>query len=181
MSRIGKEPVKIPDGVEIQLTDCGVSVKGPKGTLRQDISKDIIVEINKDENVVTVKPISEEKSLWAKWGLYRVLIRNMVVGVTVGYQKTLVIEGIGYKAEVKGSNVLVSAGYSHPVLYMEKKGVKLTIDGPTKIIVTGIDKQIVGQVAAEIRSIRPPEPYKGKGIRYIDEHIIRKAGKTGVK
>ncbi len=181
MSRIGKEPVKIPDGVEIQLTDEVVSVKGPKGSLSQKLTNEIKIEINKQEKVLTVKPTSDEKKSIAQWGLYRVLVNNMVIGVTAGFQKILEIEGIGYKAEMKGSNLLVSAGFSHPIMYMPHKGVTLGVDGPNKVVISGINKQIVGQVAAEIRGIRPPEPYKGKGIRYQGEHIIRKAGKTGVK
>ncbi len=181
MSRIGKEPVTIPEGVEIQLKDEVVSVKGPKGSLSQKLTNEIKIEINKQEKVLTVTPISDEKKSIAQWGLYRVLINNMVIGVTAGFQKILEIEGIGYKAEMKGSNLRVSAGYSHPIMYMPREGVTLGVDGPSKVVISGIDKQIVGQVAAEIRGIRPPEPYKGKGIRYQGEHIIRKAGKTGVK
>lgn len=181
MSRIGKEPVKIPEGVEIQLDNSVISVKGPKGSLSQKLTNEVKIEINKQEKVLTVTPTSDEKKSIAQWGLYRVLINNMVIGVTAGFQKILVIEGIGYKAEMKGSNILISAGYSHPTMYMSREGVTLGVEGPTKVVVSGINKQIVGQVAAEIRGIRPPEPYKGKGIRYQDEHIIRKAGKTGVK
>lgn len=181
MSRIGKEPVTIPEGVEIQLDDEVVSVKGPKGLLSQKLTNEIKIEINKQEKILTVNPTSDEKKSIAQWGLYRVLINNMVIGVTTGFQKILEIEGIGYKAEMKGSNLLVSAGYSHPIMYMPHEGVTLGVDGPSKVVISGIDKQIVGQVAAEIRGIRQPEPYKGKGIRYQGEHIIRKAGKTGVK
>ncbi len=181
MSRIGKEPVTIPEGVEVDLQDEIISVKGPKGSLSQKLTNEVKIEINKQDKVITVSPTSDEKKSTAQWGLYRVLVNNMVTGVTAGFQKILVIEGIGYKAEMKGSNVLVSAGYSHPIMYMPREGITLGLDGPTKIIVSGTSKQMVGQVAAEIRGIRPPEPYKGKGIRYQDEHIIRKAGKTGVK
>ncbi len=181
MSRIGKEPVKILDGVEIEVKSGNITVKGPKGVLSQKLTNEVKVEINQEDKVLTVAPVTDNKKSWSQWGLYRILINNMVIGVTAGFQKILEIEGIGYKAEMKGSNILVSAGYSHPTLYMSREGVTLGIDGPSRIVVSGIDKQIVGQVAAEIRNIRPPEPYKGKGIRYQGERIIRKAGKTGVK
>ncbi len=181
MSRIGKEPVAIPDNVEVQLDDTSISVKGPKGTLSQQITSEVTVTIDKEKKVLTVAPVSDEKKSWSQWGLYRVLINNMIKGVSSGFQKVLEIDGIGYRAEMKGSNIQIAAGYSHPILYMPREGVTLGTDGPAKIIVSGIDKQKVGQVAAEIRNIRPPEPYKGKGIRYQGEHIIRKAGKTGIK
>lgn len=181
MSRIGKKPVSIPEGVSIELNNNVITVKGPKGSLSQELSSDVTVTVNDQERVLTVAPVSDEKKSWAQWGLYRILIHNMVTGVSSGFQKVLEIEGIGYKAEMKGSNLLVSAGYSHPIMYMPHEGVTLGTDGPSKIVVSGINKQIVGQVAAEIRKIRPPEPYKGKGIRYQGEHIIRKAGKTGIK
>lgn len=179
MSRIGKMPVAIPDGVEINISDNTISVKGPKGSLTQDMSSDIKVEINKEEKMVHVSPTSEGKKQSGMWGLYRVLIDNMVTGVTKGFKKVLEIQGIGYKAEKKGSNLLISAGYSHPVLFVACDGISLDAETPTKIVVTGIDKQRVGQIASEIRGIRPPEPYKGKGIRYEGEYVRRKAGKTG--
>lgn len=181
MSRIGKLPIAIPESVNVEISHNEVTVKGPKGRLCQNISKDILVEIDQLEKVVRVKPISDSKQLWAQWGLYRVLIQNMVTGVNTGFQKILEIVGVGYKAEMRGNNLQISAGYSHPVIFFPPKDVTLGIDGPLKIIVSGIDKQKVGQVAAEIRSVRPPEPYKGKGIHYQDETIIRKAGKTGAK
>ncbi len=179
MSRIGKKPVQIKDGVEVNISEDVVHVKGSKGSLSQTVSNDIKVTINKEDKTVTVLPVSDDKKLWGKWGLYRVLIDNMINGVSEGFKKVLEINGIGYKAEMKGSGLLVSAGYSHPILYMPCEGIELGIDGPTKIIITGINKQKVGQVAAEIRNIRPPEPYKGKGIRYENEKIKRKVGKTG--
>lgn len=181
MSRIGKVPVKIPDGVQIQLSEGIMTVKGPKGSLSQEISDDVRIDINDQEKRATVTPASDDKKLRAQWGLYRVILSNMVTGVTSGFQKVLEIEGIGYKAELKGKNLSISAGYSRPVLYEPCEGVTLGLESPVKIVVSGIDRQAVGQTAAEIRSIRPPEPYKGKGIRYRGEHIIRKAGKTGVK
>jgi large subunit ribosomal protein L6 len=181
LSRIGKEPVVIPDGVEIQLDTTSITVKGPKGSLTQKLTDVVKVTVNKEKKLLTVAPVTDDKNSRGQWGLYRVLINNMVKGVSVGFQKVLEIEGIGYKAEMKGSNIQISAGYSHPILYMPRPGVTMRMEGPTQIVVKGIDKQAVGQVAAEIRNIRPPEPYKGKGIRYQGEHIIRKAGKTGIK
>lgn len=181
MSRIGKVPVKIPDGVQIQLSEGVLTVKGPKGSLSHEISDGITVDINDQEKSAAVTPVSKDKKSSAKWGLYRVILNNMVTGVTAGFQKVLEIEGVGYKAELKGNNLSISAGYSKPVIYQPREGVTLGTEGPVKIIISGIDKQAVGQTAAEIRSIRPPEPYKGKGIRYKGEHIHRKAGKTGVK
>jgi large subunit ribosomal protein L6 len=181
LSRIGKSPVKLPDGVEVKVAENVVSVKGLKGTLTQSVSQDFKVAVNVKEKIVTVAPVSDNKNVWAKWGLYRVLINNMVKGVTEGYQKILEIEGIGYKAEMKGQNLMLLVGFSHPAMYIPPSGIKFTTEGPAKIIINGIDKQLVGQVAAEIRNIRPPEPYKSKGIRYQGEHIKRKAGKTGTK
>lgn len=181
MSRIGKVPVTIPDGVQIQIANGVLTVKGPKGSLSQNISDNVRIDYNDQEKCATVSPATDDKKNWAQWGLYRVLLNNMVTGVTVGFQKTLEIEGIGYKAELKGKNLSVSAGYSKPVIYEPRDGVTLGVEGLLKIVVSGIDKHAVGQAAAEIRSIRPPEPYKGKGIKYKGEHIHRKAGKTGVK
>jgi large subunit ribosomal protein L6 len=172
-------PVQIPDGVEINITDNIVSVKGSKGSLSQEISKDIKIDFIEKERQLNVSPATDDKELWGMWGLYRVLINNMVIGVTSGFKKVLEIQGIGYKVEKKGSNLLISAGHSHPVLFLATEGISLDTEGLTRIIVSGIDKQRVGQVAAEIRSLRPPEPYKGKGIRYEGEYIRRKAGKTG--
>ena len=181
MSRIGKVPVKIPDGVQIQLSEGIITVKGLKGSLSQKISSDVKIDINDKEKVLTVSSSYDDRKFWAQWGLYRILVSNMVTGVITGFQKVLEIEGIGYKAELKGKKLSISAGFSHPILYEPREGVTLSLEGPLKIVVSGIDKQAVGQVAAEIRKIRPPEPYKGKGIRYRGEHIHRKAGKTGVK
>ena len=181
MSRIGKAPVKIPEGVEVQLSEGAITVKGPKGSLSQKISSDVKIDVNDKEKVLTVSSVYDNRKFWAQWGLYRILINNMVTGVTSGFQKVLEIEGIGYKAELKGKNLSISAGLSRPILYEPPEGVTISLEGPLKIVINGINKQAVGQVAAEIRKIRPPEPYKGKGIRYQGEHIRRKAGKTGVK
>ncbi len=179
MSRIGKQVISIPDGVEIKISDAEVSVKGPKGELSQTISEEVTFEYDKDAKEVVCKPVGEGKSVSAKWGLYRVLVNNMVVGVSAGFAKTLIVDGVGYRAELKGKNLLINAGFSHPFMYVPQDGITFTIEGQNKVTVAGIDKQKVGQVAAEVRAIRPPEPYKGKGIRYEDEHIIRKAGKAG--
>ncbi len=180
MSRIGKKPVHIPQGVEITLSDGKTSVKGPKGTLSQKISDDINITIDKENNILNITPVSNDKKIWSKWGLYRVLINNMIIGVTKGFQKALEMEGVGYRAAMKDKKLQISAGYSQPVIFNPGEGITLAVEGVSKIIVSGIDKQLVGQTAADIRSIRPPEPYKGKGIHYQGEHIIRKAGKTGL-
>lgn len=181
MSRVGKTLIKLPTGVSVQLSGGVVAVKGPKGSLSQKMHDNLKIEINEQEKAMQVLPINPDKNISSQWGLYRVLINNMIIGVTTGFQKVLEIEGIGYKAEMKGKNLMISVGYSHPILFTPPPGVTLGIDGPTKVVISGVDKQVVGQIAAEIRNVRPPEPYKGKGIRYQGEHIIRKAGKTIVK
>ncbi len=179
MSRIGKEPVAIPDGVEVSLDDGVITVTGPQGTLTQEIHPDITVTIADGEIVVT-RP-DDEREHRALHGLTRALIANMVIGVTQGYQRNLRIVGVGYRAEAKGSDrIVVQVGYSHPVEVVAPEGVTLTVPTPTRIEVRGADKQRVGQVAADIRAIRRPEPYKGKGIRYEDEHVRRKSGKAAI-
>ncbi|MBD3344870.1 MAG: 50S ribosomal protein L6 [Chitinivibrionales bacterium] len=179
MSRLGKLPVVIPDGVEVKKEGRSVVVKGPKSRLTQNVSEKINVEI-KDKEVI-LSPVSEDGELKAEWGLYRVLINNMVTGVSTGFQRVLEIIGVGYKAELKGNDLNISVGYSKPVLFKAVEGVTYKTEGPTKIIIEGADKQKVGQVAANIRAIRPPEPYKGKGIRYQNEYVRRKAGKSAAK
>ncbi|MDG5813730.1 50S ribosomal protein L6 [Chitinispirillales bacterium ANBcel5] len=176
MSRIGKLPVKIPSGVQVKLEGQLLEVKGTKGTLSREVPDTIKVEISDSELKLNVTDDTRETK--ALWGLYRVLINNMIIGVTTGYKRELEVVGVGYKAELKGKDLNISAGLSSPVLFKARPGVTLGIDGPTKIVVEGIDKQAVGQVAADIRKIRPPEPYKGKGIRYAGEQIRRKAGKA---
>lgn len=156
-----------------------VTVKGPKGTLTQDVRPDVLVEVDGKE--VRCVPQSDKKETRARWGLYRMLVHNMVVGVSAGFSKTLEIIGVGYRAEMKGSDLSIAVGYSHPVVVKPEEGITLKTEGNNKVVVSGIDRQRVGQVAANIRAIRPPEPYKGKGIRYAGEVIIRKAGKTGAK
>jgi large subunit ribosomal protein L6 len=177
MSRIGKEPVPIPSGVEITLEDGLLTVTGPQGTLTQPIHPDITVTIGDGE--ITVTRPSDQREHRALHGLVRSLIANMVVGVTQGYQRNLTIVGVGYRAQARGSDGLtLQVGYSHPVEVDAPEGVTLTVPSPTRIEVRGTDKQLVGQVAANIRAIRKPEPYKGKGIRYEDEQVRRKAGKA---
>ena len=176
MSRIGKKPIPLPDGVKIERQTGVISVEGPMGKLTQDISDEITMEVA-DGNIVLTRP-SDSKRHKALHGLYRALIANMIEGVTNGFSRNLVIEGVGYRAEKAGKSTSFSLGYSHPVVIIPPDGIEINVAGPTKFSVSGIDKQLVGQVAANIRSFRPPEPYKGKGIRYDGEHIKRKAGKT---
>jgi large subunit ribosomal protein L6 len=177
MSRIGKEPVAIPSGVEVTLTDGVLSVKGPKGTLTQALHPDMTVAIGDDE--VTVTRPNDHRENRALHGLTRSLIANMVQGVTEGYQRNLEIVGVGYRAAARGSNGLtIQVGYSHPVEVDAPEGIEFTVPTPTRIEVRGTDKQAVGQIAANIRAIRKPEPYKGKGIRYEGEQVRRKAGKA---
>jgi large subunit ribosomal protein L6 len=179
MSRIGRKPIEIPDKVQVTVTDGLVEVKGPKGELKRELLPKIRIE--QEGNVLRVIRESEDKRTRAFHGLMRQLIANMVTGVTQGFKKELLIEGLGYRAEMKGKKLVMSLGFSHPVEYEAPEGVTLKVEGTNKIIVEGIDKELVGQVAAIIRRFRPPEPYKGKGIRYIDEQVRRKAGKAGGK
>jgi len=180
MSRIGKLPVSIPAGVTITVADDNtVSVKGPKGELSQKISKEI--SIDQENGVLTVKRPSDEAKHRALHGLSRTLVNNMVVGVTTGFVKNLEIVGVGYKAQKQGKTLVLNMGYSHPVEMVEPDGITIDVLAPTKVSVKGIDKQLVGQVAANIRSVREPEPYKGKGIKYENEIVRRKEGKTGKK
>lgn len=180
MSRIGKLPVSIPAGVTITVADDNtVSVKGPKGQLSQKISKEIALA--QENGILTVTRPSDEPKHRALHGLSRTLVNNMVVGVTAGYAKNLEIVGVGYKALKQGKTLVLNMGYSHPVEMPEPDGITIEVPAPTKISVKGIDKQLVGQVAANIRSVREPEPYKGKGIKYENEIIRRKEGKTGKK
>jgi large subunit ribosomal protein L6 len=176
MSRVGKSPIPIPTGVKITRENDVMTVEGPKGKLTQDINKDIGFEI-KDNEAVFTRP-SDSKNHMALHGLYRSLVANMVIGVTDGFKKDIEIEGVGYKAEQTGKFITFSLGYSHQIVVVPPEGITLKVDAPTKLSVSGIDKQLVGQIASKIRSLRPPEPYKGKGVRYAGEHIRRKAGKT---
>ena len=179
MSRIGKLPVAIPSGVTVAVEGNTVKVKGPKGELAHRLPSGITVE--KTDAAINVKRASDETNHKALHGLTRSLIANMVLGVTKGYQKQLEISGVGFKAEVRPYGLQLALGFSHQIEYKAPAGIKLTAPQPTQIIIDGADKALVGQVAAELRGLRPPEPYKGKGIRYSDEVIRRKAGKTGAK
>jgi len=179
VSRIGKKPITIPKGVTVSKNGQNIKVKGPKGELQNEIHPNINVEI-KGEELLVSRPndLKENKALH---GLTRALLQNTVDGVTKAYAKTLDIVGVGYRAELKGNNLLLNIGYSHPIYFVPPDGITLQTPVQTQIIISGIDKQLVGLVAAKIRSIRQPEPYKGKGIKYSDEHILRKAGKTAGK
>lgn len=177
MSRIGKMPISVPAGVEVKNDNNTITVKGPKGELTKQFSKELA--INVADGVITVSRPSDDKMHRSLHGLTRTLIANMVEGVTNGFSKTLEIEGVGYRAAKQGNKINLNLGFSHPVVFEETDLVKLDVPQPNKIVVSSIDKQAVGQVAAEIREKRPPEPYKGKGIRYAGEHIIRKEGKAG--
>ena len=177
MSRIGKPPIEIKSGVEVVVNADSVEIKGPKGTLAQSIPEGI--EIQKEEETIIVKRDNDLRETKALHGLVRSLLNNMVQGVTEGYQKQLELVGVGYRAQSKGNNALeLQLGFSHPVKYSAPDGITLEVPSQTEINISGIDKQVVGQVAADIRALKKPEPYKGKGIRYVGEHIIRKAGKT---
>ena len=179
MSRIGKAPITVPSGVEVSIAGRTVSVKGPKGQLTRDIPGEIIVR--KEENTILVERPNDERTNRSLHGLSRTLVNNMVVGVTEGFAKELEIVGVGYRAEAQGQNLRLALGFSHPVIVPAPDGISFEVPVQTRVIVKGIDKELVGQVAANIRSIRKPEPYKGKGVRYLGERIVRKAGKTGKK
>ena len=180
MSRIGRAPIEIPAGVTVTVgEDNLVKVKGPKGELSRQISPEMKVTI--DNGVLTVERPSDDKMHRSLHGLSRTLINNMVVGVTEGYQKNLEIAGVGYRAQKQGKNLNLSLGFSHPVIVEPPEGITFDVPSATAITVSGIDQEVVGQIAAEIRSFREPEPYKGKGIKYAGEHIRRKEGKAGAK
>ena len=180
MSRIGRAPIAIPAGVEIKVEDNNVvTVKGPKGTLTQKFNPNMAIAVEGAEARVT-RP-NDAKENRALHGLTRTLLNNMVVGVTEGYKKELDVNGVGYRVAKEGNKLVMNLGYSHQVTMEEIEGITIEVPGPNKIIINGCDKQIVGQFAAEVREKRPPEPYKGKGIKYTDEVIRRKAGKTGAK
>ena len=181
MSRIGKLPVAIPDGVTVEISeDNVVTVKGPKGELTKALHPDMVIKAENGE-VTVACPNGDVKNYNALWGLTRSLIYNMVIGVTNGYSKTLTMKGVGYRAALQGNKLVISAGYSHPVEMEPVDGITFEVPEQTKIVVKGIDKQLVGAIAADVRNVRPPEPYKGKGIRYEGEVVKIKAGKTGSK
>jgi large subunit ribosomal protein L6 len=175
MSRIGKKPIQIPEGVEIDVEPGAVKVKGPKGELSQEVSRDMKVAI--DDGTLTVDRPTERGEHRALHGLTRSLIANMVEGVTEGFERRLEIQGVGYRAQLKGKALEMSLGYSHPVTIQAPEGIEFEVPVPTEVVVRGIDKQLVGETAARIRKSRPPEPYKGKGVRYAGEHVARKVGK----
>ena len=180
MSRIGRLPIDMPKTVKASIKDGVITVEGPKGKLSQAICNDAIkVEIG--ETQIVVSRASDEKATKAAHGLMRQLIRNMVIGVSEGYQKNLTIVGVGYKAELQKNILVLTLGFANDIEYVIPEGVKIALDGPTKIAISGIDKQLVGQTAAEIRSLKKPEPYKGKGIKYDTEYVRSKSGKSGKK
>ncbi len=177
MSRIGRKPIEIPAGVDVQLNGTTVTVKGPKGTLTRDVHSKMIVK--KDGNIITVERPNDEKESRSLHGLTRTLINNMVVGVNETFKKDLEVNGVGYRAEMKGKDLVLKVGYSHDVILTPPEGITVEVPAPNKITVSGPDKQKVGHFAAEIRDKRPTEPYNGKGIKYADEIIRRKEGKAG--
>ncbi|NUS53502.1 MAG: 50S ribosomal protein L6 [Streptomycetaceae bacterium] len=178
MSRIGKLPIAVPSGVDVAIDGAQVTVKGPKGTLTHTLAAPITIE--QADGVLDVRRPDDERQSKALHGLSRTLVNNMVVGVTEGYEKRLEIVGVGYRVLSKGPTQLeFQLGYSHPITFNAPEGITFTVDGPTRLGVQGIDKQLVGEVAANIRKLRKPEPYKGKGVRYAGEHIRRKVGKAG--
>ncbi len=175
MSRIAKAPITVPAGVEVKVNGQEVTVKGSKGELVRTLNDAVVVSL--EEGVVTFAPAEGFKDGWAQAGTARANLNNMVVGVTEGFKKTLLLQGVGYRTQVKGQDVNLTLGFSHPVVYTLPKGISATAPSQTEIIIEGSDKQQVGQVAAEIRAFRPPEPYKGKGVRYADENVRRKEAK----
>lgn len=178
MSRIGKAPITVPDGVKVEFENSTVMVTGPKGSLSQSFHPDITIELN--DGTLSVARPTDSRRHRSLHGLTRALLNNMVVGVSQGFTKTLQIEGVGYRAEMEGSTLVLNVGYSHPVRFEPPESVAFAVETRTKVItVSGPDKQVVGELAAQIRKTRPPEPYKGKGIRYSDEVVRRKAGKAG--
>ena len=178
MSRIGKQPVLVPAGVDVAIDGQNVSVKGPKGTLTLDVAEPIVVSRNDDGAIVVTRPDDERRSR-SLHGLSRTLVANLVTGVTEGYTRKMEIFGVGYRVALKGANLEFALGYSHPVVIEAPEGITFAVETPTKFSVTGIDKQKVGQISAVIRRLRRPDPYKGKGVRYEGEQIRRKVGKTG--
>ncbi len=180
MSRIGRMPITVPAGVEVSVAAGNVvTVKGPKGSLTQKLHPDMVIEQNGSE--ITVKRPTDDKAHRSLHGLTRTLLHNMIVGVNEPYKKELEINGVGYRAAKEGKNLVLNIGYSHQVIVPEVDGITIEVPGPNKVVIIGCDKQKVGQFAAEVREKRPPEPYKGKGIKYVDEVIRRKVGKTGAK
>jgi large subunit ribosomal protein L6 len=179
MSRIGKQPIELPAGVKVAIDNQNVTVTGPKGSLSRSILENVSIDLT--DKSLTVKRADDSIKSRSAHGLTRTIINNMVTGVTKGFERALEINGVGYRAEMKGEVLNLSLGYSHPINFQLPKGITVEVDKMTKLLVKGIDKELVGQTAAKIREFRSPEPYKGKGVKYADETIIRKAGKTGKK
>ena len=179
MSRIGKRPIPIPDKVTVSISGSTVTVKGPKGELSRTLTPQVVIA--QEDNTVVVTRADESRLARQQHGLSRTLIANMVDGVSKGFEKRLEIQGVGYRAAVQGKNLTLNVGYSNPVVIEPPEGIKVAVEANTNVIVTGIDKEIVGNIAAKIRAVRPPEPYKGKGIRYSGEYVRRKVGKAGKK
>ena len=179
MSRVGKKPINVPEGVEVQFKEGILTVRGPKGELQRPIHRRVKVQI--DDARISLSISDDSKKSRSLFGLFRTLIDNMVVGVTTGFQRTLEISGVGYRVELSGSNLVLNLGYSNPITYAIPKGVTAQLDQKNKIVLSGIDKELVGATAAKLRDLRAPEPYKGKGVKYLEERIKRKAGKTGIK
>jgi large subunit ribosomal protein L6 len=178
MSRIGRLPVKVPPGVKVAVSGRTITIEGPKGKLTQEVAPEIGISAEGGE--ITLSRAGDERRTRQLHGLARSLVQNMVTGVSQGFARSLVINGVGYRAEVQGRNLVLTLGYSNPIEYPIRDGIKIEVEANTRIRVTGADRELVGQVGAEIRKFRPPEPYKGKGIKYEDEVLIRKVGKTGV-
>lgn len=179
MSRVGKLPVQIPDSVKVTVERDRFTVEGPKGTLTQSYEPQVSIDVGDGQGVVTRR--NESKRAKSMHGLYRQLLQNMVTGVSEGFSRALLINGVGFRAEVSGRSLTLNLGYSNPIEFIIPEGVSVETDGPTRLVVKGTEKDLVGKVASEIRSLRPPEPYKGKGVKYEDELIRRKVGKSGVK
>ena len=175
MSRIGKKPVQVPSGVTASVDGQTVKAKGPKGELAFVLNDEVLVKM--EDGAVVVSPRDESKDARSKWGMSRTMLSNIMMGVSKGFERKLEINGVGYRATMQGKNLQLALGYSHDVVYQTPEGISIACPKPTEIVVTGIDKQRVGQVAAEIREFRPPEPYKGKGVKYAEERIVRKEGK----
>ncbi len=177
MSRIGRKPITIPSGVEVRVDGSVVSVKGPKGSLSMEVDSNMLIAV--EGNVINVSRPNDEAQMRSLHGLTRTLVSNMVTGVSEGFKKELEVNGVGYRAAKQGKNLVLTVGYSHQVIMPEIENITIEVPQPNKIIISGPDKQVVGQFAAKVREKRPPEPYKGKGIKYVDEVIIRKEGKAG--
>ena len=177
MSRVGKVPIPIPGGIEVKIEGSRVTVKGPKGELNRDLIPDMKLSLS--DGVLTVARPGDQQRHRAAHGLTRTLIQNMVTGVSEGFAKTLELQGVGYRAQMQGATLVLAVGYSRPVEVPPPPGIEFEVEGTSRVIVRGINKEDVGQVAADVRKVRPPEPYKGKGIRYLDEYVRRKAGKAG--